>query len=97
MQKTSDDAVVLKLEGSVKGPWVEELRKAWHTSVTMAAGEAVRVDLAAVSFVDGRGRDLLLEMRREGANLDGNSSFLRHILEDRETVREQSKKDRSSK
>jgi hypothetical protein len=46
-----------------------------------------------VSFVDGRGRDLLLEMRRKGANLDGNSSFLRHILEDRETVREQSKKD----
>ena len=80
MQKTSD-AVVLKLEGSVKGPWVEELRKAWLTSATMAAGEALRIDLAAVSFVDGRGRDLLLEMRREGANLDGNSSFVRHILE----------------
>ena len=37
MQKTSD-SVVLKLEGSVKGPWVEELRKAWLTSATMAAG-----------------------------------------------------------
>lgn len=96
MQKTSD-AVVLKLEGSVKGPWVEELRKAWLTSATTAAGEVVRIDLAAVSFVDGRGRDLLLEMRRKGANLDGNSSFIRHILEDGETVRERSKKARSSK
>jgi len=28
MQKTSD-VVVLKLEGAVKGPWVEELRKAY--------------------------------------------------------------------
>ncbi len=27
MQKTSD-VVALKLEGAVKGPWVEELRKA---------------------------------------------------------------------
>jgi len=96
MQKTSD-VVVLKLEGAVKGPWVEELRKAWLTSATMAAGEALRIDLAAVSFVDGRGRDLLLEMRRSGATLEGNSSFLRHILEDGDTVREQSKKGRSSK
>jgi ABC-type transporter Mla MlaB component len=96
MQKTSD-VVVLKLEGAVKGPWVEELRKAWLTSATMAAGEALRIDLAAVSFVDGRGRDLLLEMRRKGATLEGNSSFLRHILEDGDTVREQSKKGRSSK
>ena len=96
MQKTSD-VVVLKLEGAVKGPWVEELRKAWLTSATMAAGEALRIDLAAVSFVDGRGRDLLLEMRREGATLEGNSSSLRHILEDGDTVREQSKKGRSSK
>jgi len=96
MQKTSD-VVVLKLEGAVKGPWVEELRKAWLTSATMAAGEALRIDLAAVSFVDGRGRDLLLEMKREGATLEGNSSFLRHILEEGDTVREQSKKGRSSK
>jgi len=80
MQKTSD-AVVLKLEGSVKGPWVEELRKAWLTSVEMAAGEPVSIDLGAVSFADGRGRDLLLRMRREGLSLNGCSSFLLHILE----------------
>ena len=91
MQKTSD-SVVLKLEGSVKGPWVEELRKAWLASATMAAGELVRIDLAAVSFVDGRGRDLLLGMKREGANLDGTSSFLRHILEDEKPSEQSSRK-----
>ncbi len=97
MQKTSD-AVVLKLEGSVKGPWVEELRKTWLTSATMAAGGPLRIDLAAVSFVDGKGRDLLLEMRREGANLDGNSSFLRHILENgKPSANREERKDRSSK
>jgi hypothetical protein len=74
MQKTSK-AIVLKFEGSVKGPWVEELRKAWLTSAEMAAGEPVSIDLGAVSFADGRGRDLLLRMRREGVPLNGCSSF----------------------
>jgi hypothetical protein len=90
MQKTSD-AIVLKLEGSVKGPWVEELRKAWVTSAKMAAGEPVSIDLGAVSFADGRGRDLLLRMRRAGVSLDGCSSFLLHILEDGNTKSERLK------
>jgi len=84
MQKTRH-AVVLKLEGRVKGPWVEELRKAWLASAKIADGEPVSVDLGAVSFIDGRGRDLLLRMRGEGVALNGGSSFLRHILEDGNT------------
>jgi anti-anti-sigma regulatory factor len=91
MQKTSG-AVLVKLEGSVKGPWVEELRKTWLTSAKMADGEPVSVDLSAVSFIDERGRDLLLRMRREGVALNGGSSFLRHILDDRNTNSEQVKK-----
>jgi anti-anti-sigma regulatory factor len=96
MQKTSDTAV-LKLEGSVSGPWVEELRKAWLTSAKMAGGEPVTIDLVAVSFVDGRGRDLLLRMQRDGAVLNGTSSFLRHILEDGNADSQPVKKTRSSK
>jgi anti-anti-sigma regulatory factor len=91
MQKTSD-AVLVKLEGSVKGPWVEELRKTWLASATMADGEPVSVDMSAVSFIDGNGRDLLLRMRKEGVALKGGSSFLRHILDDENTNLEQVKK-----
>jgi len=91
MQKTSD-AVLVKLEGSVKGPWVEELRKVWLTSTKMANGDPVSVDLGAVSFIDGEGRDLLLRMRREGVALNGGSSFLRHVLEDGKTNSEQRRK-----
>ena len=76
IQNTSE-VVLLKLEGSVKGPWVEELRKAWLTATTMASG-----NLAAVSFIDVAGRDLLLRMRKQGVVLIGASSFLRHILGD---------------
>lgn len=91
MQQTSD-AVLLKLEGSVTGPWVEELRKAWLTSAKMADGQLVNVDLGGVSFMDAKGRDLLLRMRREGVALKGGSSFLRHVLEDGKANSEQFKK-----
>ncbi len=96
MQKTSDQAV-LKLEGSVRGPWVEELRKAWLTSAKMADGKPMTIDLGAVSFVDGGGRDLLLRMQRDGVVLSGGSNFLRHILEDGNATSELLKKTRSSK
>jgi len=96
MQKTAD-AVVLKLEGSVKGPWVEELQKAWLMSAQMAAAEPVSIDLGAVSFADERGRDLLLRMRKEGASLNGGSIFLLHMLEDRKPEPDGPKKVRRSK
>ena len=91
MQKTSG-TVLVKLEGSVRGPWVEELRVAWLTSTKMADGEPVSVDLDEVSFIDGRGRDLLLRMRRAGVALSGGSSFLRQVLEDGDTNSEQLEK-----
>jgi anti-anti-sigma regulatory factor len=88
--QTSTDVVLLNLEGSVAGPWVEELRKAWLKSAKMTHREPVNVDLGAVSFVDERGRDLLLRMRKEGVVLKGASSFLRYILEDAHGNSEQS-------
>ena len=93
----SFDAVVLRLEGSVKGPWVDELQEAWLTSAKMAVGEPVSIDLEAVSFIDARGRDLLMRIQREGVALMGASSFLRQVLEDRHINSEQIHEDRSSK
>jgi hypothetical protein len=96
IQGTSE-VVLLKLEGSVKGPWVDELQKAWLTSANMAGGGAVSIDLGAVSFIDARGRDLLLRMQREGVALTGASSFLRQVLEDKNTNSEPLPENRSSK
>lgn len=89
------DVVLLKLEGSVKGPWVDELRKAWLTSAKMAGGEPMSIDLDAVSFIDTRGRDLLLRMQREGVALKGASGFLRQVLEGTNTNSEQFQGNRS--
>jgi anti-anti-sigma regulatory factor len=89
-EKNVSDTVLLKLEGTVKGPWVEELQKAWRMSARRANGAPVSVELEKVSFVDARGLDLLLRMRKEGVVLKGASSFLRHMLGDGDEKLEQS-------
>ena len=75
------DSVEQKLEGSVKGPWVDEVEKAWVAAGDAVPGKPVKVDLAGVSFIDPRGRDLLLQMQGAGVVLQGASLFLRHVLD----------------
>ena len=76
--KENADSVLLKLEGGIKGPWVDELEKTWSG---VAEGTPVKVDLSAVSFVDERGRDLLLRIQENGGVLDGASAFLTSMFE----------------
>ena len=79
--QTSADSHCLRLEGSLKGPWVDELEKAWATLAKTAHGLKKTVDLRSLSFVDSAGVDLLLRIRQEGAVLEDASAFVICILE----------------
>ena len=68
------------LEGRLTGPWVEVLRKSWTDSLGQAEPAHVLVDLGSVSFVDAKGRALLLNMQDEGVGLIKPSAFLREML-----------------
>ncbi|HEV2424936.1 MAG TPA: hypothetical protein VGZ29_08920 [Terriglobia bacterium] len=59
----------LKLHGKLSGPWVEELERVW--SDIKAKGPHPIIDLAEVTFVGRDGRQLLGEMVRQGAELQG--------------------------
>jgi anti-anti-sigma regulatory factor len=75
------DSLIVKLEGTLRGPWVDELQQAWSAFTDKSPAKPMTVDLAGVSFIDSRGRDLLLRMQGQGAVLDGASLFLRHVLD----------------
>jgi hypothetical protein len=83
-----------KPEGSVKGPWVDELVKG-------SASKRQRWQVDSPMSIDGRsepstqGRDLILRMQREGVALKGASGFLRQVLEDTNTNSEQFQGNRS--
>jgi ABC-type transporter Mla MlaB component len=79
-----EDSLTLKLEGSLKGPWVDELQKAWSSSTDGSSGKPVKVDLAGVSFIDPKARNLLLRMQGKGVRLEGASIFLRHLLDEQD-------------
>ena len=59
-------AQTLKLEGSLRGELIAELRRAWGHARHAAPGAPIQVDLADVTFVDAAGKLLLAEMYRDG-------------------------------
>lgn len=61
-----DGEIVLKLEGSLRGPCVQELESCWRAAEGVLP---VRVDLREVCHVDARGRELLMSMYRARVRL----------------------------
>jgi ABC-type transporter Mla MlaB component len=59
----------LKVEGTLSGEWVPELRRAWRRAQDVAAGAAICVHLADVRFVDAGGKALLADMYRAGVDI----------------------------
>lgn len=69
----------LKVEGSLKGPWVEALADCWRRLAGAGRGP-VTVDLGGVTFVDDAGKALLSLMCREGATLQGAGCLITAIV-----------------
>jgi len=62
-------AVVLRIEGQLQGPWVDELRHCWQCAREASGDKAVRIELVDVRFVDPAGKALLTRMHRAGTEL----------------------------
>jgi anti-anti-sigma regulatory factor len=71
----------LKLEGKILGPWVDELSRVCEERCTAPNG--LRLDLAAVTFVDSLGIKLLDDLVRQGATIVGCSGFIVALLSGR--------------
>ena len=73
------DATTLRLEGSLSGLWVEELRRICEA--TLVDGEKLTVDCGGISFSDAEGITLMRELRRHNVDLTNCSPFLKFQLE----------------
>ena len=71
---------VLKLEGKLLAPWIEELCGACARAE--ARGGRVGLDLSDVSYVDEAGTKSLRSLARRGASLIGCSAFVAELLRD---------------
>jgi ABC-type transporter Mla MlaB component len=59
----------LKIEGSLTGEWLPELRRAWRRARETVPGGEIRVHLADVRFVDAAAKTLLADMYRAGVDI----------------------------
>lgn len=71
----NDLRVVLKLEGQLIGPWVNELEEACVSA--REASSKVILNLADLNFTDQTGSKLLAVLAHEGIELKGCSGFIR--------------------
>lgn len=72
--KSSSQNEVLRLEGHLGGPWVDEL---WHSCCyAMAAGKRLTLDLAGVSFVSRDGVRLLKKLQQDEVEVANCSPFV---------------------
>jgi hypothetical protein len=78
----SPNVVAFQLEGSLVGPWVQELENCWQTASACRSGRTVSVDLAGVTFIDDAGKSYLAEMHRQGAKFSGGDCLIKAIIEE---------------
>ena len=71
--------LTIKLEGEILGPWVGAVRDAF-TKQRRRSGRP-RLDLAAVTYVDAAGVELLRDLMAEGVKIAACSSFVRELLQ----------------
>ena len=77
--KAPDRVLVLRVEGTLSGPWVHEFRVACEQA--RAECGPVTLDLLGVTFLDREGASLLRALDREqDVELTNPSTFVREVL-----------------
>ena len=73
-----DSVLILRLEGKLLGPWVAELARSCNE--LLCSANCLRLDLSAVTFVDGPGVALLRDLLGRGATLAACSGLVAELL-----------------
>ena len=78
--KKHESFEVWELEGKLSGEWVCELDRLWKERSPQTG--STEVHLKAVSYIDPAGKELLAEMREQGAEIKGCGCMVRAFVEE---------------
>ena len=73
---------ILKLEGKLSGPWVDELERTWYKVTADTKSADVLLDLCGLTFVDPEGRKQLAWMYKQGARFKTAGCLGKGIVEE---------------
>ena len=74
------EALVLRLEGKLAGPWVEAAAQSWSQFHAQRPEGPIRADLSGLVFVDESGQALLRRMHAEGCVFAGDNCYVEPIV-----------------
>lgn len=74
-QPIDEKTILLKLEGKLIGPWIEEMQRSINGSVS------ITLDLSALTFADASGIQVLADLIRHGAKLTACSGYVAALLQ----------------
>jgi anti-anti-sigma regulatory factor len=74
--EADDGIIVIKLDGKLLEPWIEELRQSIDGSRS-----AIKLDLSALTFADAAGAQALGDLLRQGASVIACSRFIAALLQ----------------
>ncbi|MBH0200730.1 MAG: hypothetical protein HP496_00105 [Nitrospira sp.] len=73
--------MLLRLEGRLMGPWVQELSGYWR-KVSAQQPQRVMIDLTGVTFIDAEGKMLLARLWQQGASLTASGCLTKCVVEE---------------
>jgi len=81
--QNSAEAVGMKLEGRVAGPWADELNRAWLEAAPQCAQKKLIIDLHNVTYADAAGKRALREIYEQThAEFVSNTPWTQFLVEE---------------
>jgi hypothetical protein len=72
----------VRIEGRLAGPWALEMENCWRQLCATGWSKPLVVDVRAITFADGRGKDLLRSMHHAGAQLEAAGPMTTAVVEE---------------
>lgn len=70
----------LLVEGTLSDGWVDSLEECWVRAKAESRRRPVRLDLSSVTYVDDKGRELLMRMMRDGVEIYTTGILTREVI-----------------
>ncbi len=70
------------IEGKLAGPCVTELEKCWQAAISNQRHASILVNLTSATRIDDQGKQLLIRMRQNGAQLMGTGLMTTSIIQE---------------
>ena len=71
----------LKVEGKLSEPWVSELESAWNRVRQEARNGQIVVDLSDMTYVDPKGKAVLMAMVAQGARITAKGIYCEYVVD----------------